>query len=394
MSVNLHNPSHIDEERQMLTLTIDGQIIQAAPGMTVLEAALAHRIDIPHLCYHPELSVSGGCRLCLVEIEGRPDPVHSCGLACADGMVVRTHSAQLTEMRREIIDLFVSDHPLDCVICDKAGACLLQKYAYEYGVSKTSYELEISRSLFQDDNPFFIRDHQYCILCGRCVRVCEEVVGANAIEIVGRGFESHVATPFDGPMIDSTCVFCGSCVQVCPTAALMPVSRRGKGREWELKRVKTICGYCGVGCQVEYALRDGEIIYAQSRPDAPVNGEFLCSKGRYGWDFATHPERLTNPLIRRDLAYELGLTDTPWELPEESPLSVKQPRIEDSFVSVDWDTALDVVAGRLASVVQDYGPDSVMGLSSARCTNEENYLFQKFMRAGIGTNNVDHCARL
>jgi predicted molibdopterin-dependent oxidoreductase YjgC len=378
----------------MLELNIDGQTVYAQPGTNVLEAALANGIDIPHLCYHPELSVSGGCRLCLVEVDGRPGPVSSCELACADGMVIRTQSEQLFAMRREVIDLFVSDHPLDCVICDKAGACLLQKYAYEYGIAETSHEKIVSRSLYQDDNPFFIRDHKYCILCGRCVRACEEIIGANAIEIVGRGFESHVATPFDGPMIDSTCVFCGSCVQVCPTAALMPVSRMGKGREWELDRVKSICGYCGVGCQIEYALRDGNILYAQARPDAPVNGEYLCSKGRYGWDFASHPERLTQPMIRRDVAYDMGLTDEAWELPDISPLATHEPKIEDSFVPVDWDTAFDVIADRLAGTVRNYGSDAVMGLASARCTNEENYLFQKFMRAGIGTNNVDHCARL
>lgn len=179
----------------MIELTIDDKIIQTRPGTSVLEAALAHGIDIPRLCYHPELSVSGGCRLCVVEVEGRPDPVPSCGLECAAGMVIRTHSPRLAEMRREIIDLFVSDHPLDCVICDKAGSCLLQKYAYEYGVGKTSYQFELSRTLYQDDNPFFVRDHKYCILCSRCVRVCEEIVGASAIEIAGRGFASHVATP-------------------------------------------------------------------------------------------------------------------------------------------------------------------------------------------------------
>lgn len=378
----------------MLKLNFDGQTVYAQPGMNVLEAALANGIDIPHLCYHPELSVSGGCRLCLVEIEGRPDPIPGCGLACEDNMVICTQSERLFAMRREVIDLFVSDHPLDCVTCDKAGDCLLQKYAYEYGITETSHEKNISRALYQDDNPFFIRDHQYCILCGRCTRVCEEIVGANAIEIVGRGFESHVATPFDGPMIDSTCVFCGSCVQVCPTAALMPVSRMGRGREWELERVKSICGYCGVGCQIEYALRDGKIVYAQAKPDSPANGEFLCSKGRYGWDFVSHPDRLTSPMIRRDVAYELGLTDEDWTLPDESPLAVEQPNIEDSFIPVDWDTALDVVASRLATTVREHGPDAVMGLASARCTNEENYVFQKFMRAGIGTNNVDHCARL
>lgn len=378
----------------MIELNIDGRNIIAQPGINVLEAALAKDIDIPHLCFHPELSVSGGCRLCVVEVEGRPEPVASCGLTCENGMVIRTQSDQLSAMRRDIIDLFVSDHPLDCVTCDKAGACLLQDYAYKYGVTETTYEKTISRSLYQDDNPFFIRDHQYCILCGRCTRICDEIIGVNAIEIVGRGFESHVATPFDGPMIDSACIFCGSCVQVCPTAALMPVSRVGKGREWEMERKKTICGYCGVGCEIEYALKDGQITYAQSTPDAPVNGELLCTKGRYGWDFATHKERLTSPMIRRDVAYQMGLTQEPWELPTQSPLEIRKPKIEDSFISVDWDTTLNFVGKKFAETVQNYGGDTIMGLASARCTNEENYLFQKFMRVGLGTNNVDHCARL
>ena len=378
----------------MIELKIDGQDIQVRPGTTVMEAARAHEIDIPHICYHPELSIAGGCRMCLVEVAERPFPMASCGLICEDGMDVRTQSEQLTDMRRQAIDLFVSDHPLDCVTCEKSGACLLQKYAYEYGVTETSHEFNLSRTLYQDDNPFFIRDHQYCILCGRCTRVCNEIIGANAIEIVGRGFESHVATPFDGPMIDSSCIYCGSCVQVCPTAALMPVSRKGNGREWELDRVKTICGYCGVGCQVEFALNKGDIAYVQSTPNAPVNNEFLCTKGRHGWDFATHPERLIEPLVRRDLAYELGLTNEPWELSDKSPLKDRRPKVEDSFVPVSWDFALDLVGNRLADTVREHGPDSVMGLASARCTNEENYVFQKFMRVGIGTNNLDHCARL
>jgi formate dehydrogenase alpha subunit len=309
-------------------------------------------------------------------------------------MVVETHTPELYQIRREIINLYLADHPLHCVTCEKSGKCQLQKYAYELGIQDTNLERKLARELYQDDNPFFIRDHKYCIMCGRCVRVCDEIVGASAINFSGRGFHSHIATPLDGPMAESSCVFCGNCVQVCPTAALMPVSRNGKGREWDLQKTKTICGYCGVGCEIEYATRNGEIIYAQSTPEAPVNGEFLCTKGRYGWDFATNPERLTKPLVRRDLAYEQGLTDEPWEMPAQSPLSKKGINLEDNYISVDWDRALDLVANRLAETVSNYGPDAVMGLSSARCTNEENYIFQKFMRAGIGTNNLDHCARL
>jgi formate dehydrogenase alpha subunit len=378
----------------MIKLKIDGKSIQAKSGSTVMEAALAHGIDIPRLCYHPDLTVSGGCRLCLVDVDGFDNPSTSCGLACQDGMQVQTQSERLYDMRRDIIDMFVSEHPLDCVTCEKSGTCQLQKYAYEYDVTETSLTFESPRTLYQDDNPFFIRDHQYCILCGRCVRVCDEIVGVTAIDFAGRGIESHIATPFDGPMIDSTCVFCGNCVQVCPTAALVPVSRLRKGREWEFERVKSICGYCGVGCQIEYSLKDEAIVYAEAPADAPVNGDFLCTKGRYGWDFATNSERLNSPMVRRDLAYELGITEEPWELPQESPLKLRRPKVDDYFVPIEWDDALDLVATRLAVIVQESGPDSVMGLASARCTNEENYLFQKFFRAGIRTNNVDHCARL
>jgi len=378
----------------MISLKIDDQIIKVNPGSTVIEAALGNGIEIPHLCYHPNLSVSGGCRMCVVEVDGRPKPTPSCELTCQEGMIVHTQSELLTSLRRQVLDLFLSEHPLDCVTCEKSGSCLLQKYAYEYSIQRTSFPFSLERALYQDDNPFFVRDHQYCILCGRCVRVCDEIVGAHAIDFAGHGYETHIATAYDDPLADTTCVFCGSCVQVCPTAALMPVSRKGKGREWELARTRTICGYCGVGCQVEYATKNGEIVYAQSTPDAPVNGELLCTKGRYGWDYASNRERLTQPLVRRDLAFQLGLTDEPWELPATSPLTIRNPKVENNYIGVDWDTAVDIVADNLAKTVQEYGPDAVMGLSSARCTNEENYLFQKFIRAGVGTNNLDHCARL
>ena len=378
----------------MITLSIDTKTIQVAPDTNVLKAALDNGIHIPHLCYHPELSISGGCRLCLVEVEGQDQPVLSCGLTAAEGMVIQTQSDQLKKLRRGVLDLFISDHPLDCVVCDKAGSCTLQEYAYEYGLKDTSYEPTVSSTLFQDENPFFLRDHQYCILCGRCVRVCDEIVGVHAIDFANRGFETNIATPYDGPMIDSTCVFCGNCVQVCPTAALMPVSRLQRGREWDLDRTLSVCGYCGVGCQIEYATKDDAIIYAQAPEHGAANGTFLCTKGRYGWDFATSPERLKQPMLRRDVAHELGLTEEPWALPETSPLDIRKPNVEQYFVPVDWDTALEFVSSRLSDITESHGPDSIMGLASARCTNEDNYLFQKFMRAVIGTNNIDHCARL
>lgn len=375
------------------TITIDGRVVEFAPGSTVMDVALTAGIDIPRLCHHPELRPSGGCRLCMVEIEGTAKPAPACGLECRDGMTVVTVTDRLSAMRREIIDLFVSEHPLACSTCDADGACDLQRYAAAVGLTESSFETEVTRTLYQDDNPFFVRDHQYCILCGKCVRVCDEVVGVNAIDYAGRGFESHIATPFDCLMVDSSCVFCGSCVQVCPTAALLPKSRLGRGRDPEFTRTRTVCGYCGVGCGIEYALKDGEIVYAAGHADAPVNGEFLCAKGRSGWDFVSSPDRLTRPLVRRDLAYELGLADEPWEMPDASPLASRKADTG-GFIPVSWEVALDLVADRLAGIVTEHGPDAVAGLASGRCTNEENYLFQKFIRAGIGTNNVDHCARL
>ncbi len=377
-----------------ISLTLDGHPLQVRPGTTVLEAALANGIDIPRLCYHPELTPSGGCRLCLVQVAGRPAPQASCGLQCEAGMVVDTRTPELEAMRKDLLDLFLSDHPLRCAVCDKNGACDLQKYAYEYGLAETSLNFELSRPVYQDDNAFFVRDHQYCILCGRCVRVCDEVVGANAIEIAGRGFASRVATPFDELLVNSNCVFCGSCVQVCPTAALMPRTRIGQGREWELRRTRTICGYCGVGCAVEYAAKDNHLLYAQGFPEAPVNGEFLCVKGRYGWDFAANPGRLTEPLVRKDLAQALGLTDEPWTMPTTPVLQNRDEAARQNYVPVTWETALDLVARKLAETVRAHGADAVAGLTSARCTNEENFLFQKLMRATLWTNNVDHCARL
>jgi formate dehydrogenase alpha subunit len=367
-------------------LTIDGRALEVAEGTSVLEAALAAGIDVPRLCHHPELTPAGSCRLCMVEVDGRPGPAASCGLTCGEGMVVRTHGERLHALRRDLLDLLVSDHPLTCVTCDKNGACDLQRICYEHGVSGTSYGAELSRPLVQDDNPFFVRDHRYCILCGKCARVCDEVVGAGAIDEAGRGFTSRIATPFDAPLADSACVFCGSCVQVCPTAALLPKLRLGQGREWELERRRTVCGYCGVGCGVEYALKDGRILYARGFTAAPANGEFLCVKGRFGWDFATSPDRLRQPLVRREVAKAAGLAVAMGE--------GLVPKGGDAFVPVAWDDALDLVADRLAAAVRAHGPDAVAGLASARCTNEENYLFQKLVRRSLGTNNVDHCARL
>ncbi|MEX2442555.1 MAG: formate dehydrogenase subunit alpha [Alkalispirochaeta sp.] len=386
----------------MINLRIDGIPVEVAPGATVLDAALAAGVDVPRLCAHEDLSPSGGCRMCMVEVDGTSGLQPSCTLEARDGMDVATETDPIVAHRKITLDGFVSDHPLDCVTCEKAGACELQKYCYRYDISGTTMGFDLQRTMVQDDNPAFLRDHKYCILCGRCVRVCEEIVGAKAIQFADRGSSTYVATTFDRPLEESTCVFCGSCVEVCPTAALLPKSSIGKGREWELGRQRSVCSYCGVGCRLEYRTRTvtglngprTEIVRAEGFPEAPVNGSFLCSKGRYGWDYAAHPNRLTKPLIRKDLAYEMGLTDEPWDVPDQSPLKAKPAVAREGFVETDWETALSVVADRLARAAETYGPGAVAGLASARCSNEDNYVFQKMMRGAVGTNNVDHCARL
>lgn len=380
-------------DHDMITLTIDNQRVEVLPGTTILEAAKQLGINIPTLCHHERLTPPGVCRICVVEVDNARVLQASCATAVWEGMLVHTHSERVIAARRTVLEMLASSADLsnapDILAMFEESDVDTSRFA---GGRQRDYAVE-------DDNPFYVRDYLQCVMCWRCVVVCSDVVGASAINFGGRGFDSHIAAPFDGPMIESDCVFCGNCVQVCPTEALLSATRPGKGREHEVDRVRTICGYCGVGCTIEYTLKeDGNgkrsILSAEGVPEAVVNNEFLCVKGRYGWDYVDHPDRLTGPLIRRDLAHELGLTGEAWAMPETSPLEIADPSIEDNFVSVDWDTALDVVATKLAAAVQAHGPDAVMGLSSARCTNEENYLFQKLMRLGIGTNNVDHCARL
>jgi predicted molibdopterin-dependent oxidoreductase YjgC len=380
-------------DHDTITVTIDDQQAVVPPGTTILEAASQLGIAIPTLCYHEELTPPAVCRICVVEVENARVLQPACATAVVEGMVVHTRSERVVAARRTVLEMLAS-----AVDLSKAPDILAMLEEYDVDASRFAGGRRRDYTV-EDDNPFYVRDYSQCVMCWRCVIVCSEVVGASAINFGERGFGSHIAAPFDGPMIESDCVFCGSCVQVCPTEALMSATRPGKGREHEVDRVRTICSYCGVGCSIEYALQvngDGNrtILSAEGYPEAVVNNEFLCVKGRYGWDFVNHPDRLTTPLIRRDLARELGLTQEAWTLPDTSPLAIEHPNIEDSFIPVDWDTALDVVATKLAETVKAHGPDAVMGLSSARCTNEENYLFQKLMRLGIGTNNVDHCARL
>ncbi len=355
-----------------MLITINHSQYEAKPGQTILEVALDNGIDIPTLCYHPHLSNVGACRVCIVELEGNGSKlVAACTTPIREGMRVLTESERVVQSRKIILDLLLADHPLDCLTCESNGNCMLQDLAYKYGISKSSFGGKtIPRFEIHSENPFIEVDSDKCILCGKCIRVDHEVQSSYAIDFVNRGFKSKVATPFDQGFggETSSCVFCGQCVEICPTGALSYKPAKGKGRNYDFKKVQTTCPYCGVGCQIELQIKDNKVVsigsvYQENSPN-PM-GE-ACVKGRFGYGFINHPDRLTAPLIKHN----------------------------GSFKEVSWDEALDYVASKLINIKKNYGNDSIAGLSSAKCTNEENYLMQKFMRAVIGTNNIDHCARL
>ncbi len=352
----------------MVNVTINGQEVQAQAGQTILEVAQSVGIKIPTLCHHPALEPIGACRVCLVEVAGQRTLQPSCTFKVSEGMEIATHSPKVEEARRFVLELILSDHPLDCMTCESTGNCELQDLAYEYGIDQTRFPGVQHHYPVDESNPFYIRDYEKCILCRRCVRACEEINGVEAIGVINRGFDNKIGTAFDGLMQDSICEFCGMCVEMCPTGALVPQLRLRQGRPWEFEKVATTCPYCGVGCQFYLEVKNGRIVKASSKWDAPANRGWTCVKGRFGWDYVHHPDRLTQPLIRREKGGEL----------EEAT----------------WEETLDLIATRMNEIKEAHGPAALGVLSSAKCTNEENFMMQKFARAVIGTNNVDHCARL
>jgi NADH dehydrogenase/NADH:ubiquinone oxidoreductase subunit G len=346
----------------MITLTINGIKISAPAGATILQAARKANITIPTLCDDPRLEPYGGCRLCLVQVKGMPKPVTACTTPATDGMDVETTNAEIEHQRRTIVELLLSDHPNDCMVCQRAGDCTLQELAYFYDLRANRFWGERRQYTKKDLNPFIERDMEKCVLCGKCVRVCTEIQGVSAIDLSNRGFVAKVTPAFEK---DLDCEFCGQCVGICPTGALVGKQTLGKGRQKDVKEVETICGYCGCGCNLTLHVNKNEVVRVSSRQNT-INEGWLCVKGRFGQSFINSPDRLKTPLIKKD----------------------------GKFTPASWDEALGYVAERLSAIKQKHGPDAIGGLSSARCTNEENYLFQKFIRAVIGTNNVDHCARL
>ncbi len=347
-----------------VSITINGRAVQVDSGTTILEAAKAAGIDIPTFCHDPELTKAGACRICVVEVAGARNLPASCTTPVAEGMVIETESQRVINSRKTVLKLIWANHPQDCLVCEKTGSCRLQDYSYRYDITGSTYKGERKEIEFDDTNPFFFRDLNKCILCGKCIRKCHEVNGAGAIDFTFRGFDTKVTTAFDVPIEESSCVFCGMCVDICPVGALTPKQGLRQGRSFEVDRVLTTCAYCGCGCTFYLKVSNDKIIGVSPNFEGSLDGH-MCVKGRFGWDYIDNDNRLKTPMIKKD----------------------------GEFVEATWDEALTLVANKFKEVGAQYGADALAGLSSARATNEENYLFQKLFRS-LGTNNVDHCARL
>jgi formate dehydrogenase major subunit len=359
-------PARIAET--LVTLEIDGKPVTVARGTSVMRAAVEAGVQVPKLCATDNMEAFGSCRLCLVKIEGRRGTPASCTTLAEPGMKVRTQSPKIAKLRRGVMELYISDHPLDCLTCAANGDCELQDMAGVVGLREVRYGYEGQNHLKAEkdqSNPYFTFDASKCIVCSRCVRACEEVQGTFALTIQGRGFESKVAS---GPtnFLDSECVSCGACVQACPTATLMEKSVIENGLPEH--SVITTCAYCGVGCSFKAELQGNQVVRMTPHKDGKANHGHSCVKGRFAWGYATHQDRIAKPMIRA--------------------------KITDPWREVTWEEAINYAAGEFRRIQAKYGRDSIGGITSSRCTNEETYLVQKMIRAAFGNNNVDTCARV
>lgn len=351
---------------ETIQIKVNGEMVEGERGDTVLEVAEKNGIEIPTLCNMDQLEPTGACRMCLVELVESGELVTSCTYPARDGLEVETNNSRVENFRKLNLELLLSNSKVDIDCQGDETRCELANLAREYDLNPERFEGTQRTHPKMDDNPFFELDHDKCILCGRCVRTCEEIRGRSAIDFVNRGFETKIAPPLDRSLTEGTCQFCGQCVDACPSGALTSNMRIEKGNPNEVETTSTICTYCGVGCRMNVHTRDNEVVDVSPDPEAPANDIRLCSKGRFGFDFVNREDRLSQPLIKE----------------------------EGKFREASWDEALDLVSEKFDNIKKEHGSDAIAGLSSATCTNEENFLFQKFMRATIGTNNVDHCARL
>ncbi|MEE9355136.1 MAG: formate dehydrogenase subunit alpha [Methylococcaceae bacterium] len=352
-----------------VTLEIDGFNVTVPQGTSVMRAASTIGIDIPKLCATDSIDPFGSCRLCVVEIEGGRGMPASCTTPVAEGMKVTTQNPRLAEVRRGVMELYISDHPLDCLTCSANGDCELQDMAGAVGLREVRYNPEGKNHLLakkDESNPYFTFDPSKCIVCSRCVRACEETQGTFALTIDGRGFESKVAASENQPFMDSECVSCGACVQACPTATLMEKSVVDHGVPEH--SVVTTCAYCGVGCSFRAEMKGDQVVRMVPDKDGKANHGHSCVKGRFAFGYATHKDRITKPMIRKS--------------------------IKDKWQEVSWEEAINHAASEMKRIQAKYGQHSIGGITSSRCTNEETFLVQKLVRAGFGNNNVDTCARV
>ncbi len=370
------------ESERKVTLTVDGFAVTVPEGTSVMRAAAEAGISIPRLCATDTLDAFGSCRLCLVEIEGRNGTPSSCTTPVVPGMAVKTQTERLKRLRRGVMELYISDHPLDCLTCAANGDCELQTQAGAVGLREVRYGYDGDNHVFAQDsrsaednfrwmakdesNPYFTYDPSKCIVCSRCVRACEEVQGTFALTIEGRGFGSRVAAGMHQPFLDSECVSCGACVQACPTATLTEKSVIEIGQPEH--SVVTTCAYCGVGCSFKAEMRGEELVRMVPWKDGKANRGHSCVKGRFAWGYATHRDRILNPMIRE--------------------------KVTDPWREVTWEEAFAHVAAEFRRIQYRYGRGAIGGITSSRCTNEETYLVQKLIRQGFGNNNVDTCARV
>jgi len=341
----------------LVNLTIDGRAIQAAPGTLVIDAAKRSGIEVPAFCYYEGLTLQAACRMCLVEVEKMPKLMTACTLPVAEGMVVRTETPQVAAARKSMLEFLLSNHPLDCPVCDKGGECELQDMTFRYGAGESRFtEMKVHVDEKQW-SPVVFYDNPRCILCYRCVRICNEGMGVGALGVINRGVASEIA-PNEGDHLE--CDECGMCIDICPVGALTSGIYRYHTRPWEMKHVGTICTHCSNGCKTTLGTRNNEIIRGNNRDRSGINGEFLCVKGRYAFDFYNHPERLLAPLVR----------------------------VNGKLEEVSWSKAIETVAAKFIEVRAQQGRFGVIG--STHTTNEENYYLQKFARKVLGTGNIDH----
>jgi formate dehydrogenase major subunit len=366
-STDYGTPARTSEK--LVTLDIDGIEVTVPEGTSLMRAAAEAGVNIPKLCATDSLEPFGSCRLCLVEIEGRRGYPASCTTLADNDMKVRTQTPKLADIRRGVMELYISDHPLDCLTCSANGNCELQDMAGAVGLREVRYGYDGKshlKSVKDESNPYFSYDPSKCIVCNRCVRACEETQGTFALTIDGRGFDSRVSPGQMENFMDSECVSCGACVQACPTATLMEKTITLHGQPDH--SVITTCAYCGVGCSFKAEMKGNQVVNMVPNKDGHANHGHSCVKGRFAWGYATHPDRITTPMIRDSI-------NDPWKV-------------------VSWEEAVNYAAKRLKEIQAKYGRGSIGGITSSRCTNEETYLVQKLVRAAFGNNNVDTCARV